>query len=97
VLGRVAVLSLAFVALFNIAIPNNNNAIVLTGEASLLNVLGFISIPLAVLAIGAVVFALLAWKNHYWNMAGRVYYTLVTLAAVAFVWFLDYWNLLGMI
>ena len=70
---------------------------VVTGEAPLLNVLGFISIPLAVLTIGAVVFTVLAWKNQYWQIAGRVYYTLVTLAAVAFVWFLNYWNLLGMI
>ena len=95
VLGGAVVLGLAFVALFLIATPNN--ASVLTGEAPLLNLLGFISIPLAVLAMGAVVFTVLAWQNHYWNIAGRVYYTLVTLAAVAFVWFLNYWNLLGMI
>jgi hypothetical protein len=37
----------------------------------------------------------LAWKNRYWGIAGRGYYTLVTVAAVAFVWFLNYWNLLG--
>ncbi len=92
VLGGGAVLSLAFVILFVIATPDVK---VVTGEASLLNVLGFISIPLAILAIGAVVFTVLAWKNHYWDIAGRVYYTLVTLAVVAFVWFLNYWNLLG--
>lgn len=94
VLSGAAVLSLAFVALFVIATPD---AKVLTGEAPLLNVLGFISIPLAVLAIGLVVFTVLEWKNHYWNIAGQVYYTLVTLAAVAFVWLLNYWNLLGAI
>jgi hypothetical protein len=49
----------------------------------------------AVLTLGAVVCAVLAWKNRYWGMAGRGYYTLVTVAAVAFVWFLNYWNLLG--
>jgi hypothetical protein len=49
----------------------------------------------AVLTIGALVFTVLAWKDSYWGIAGRVYYTLVTLAAVAFVWFLNYWNLLG--
>jgi len=46
---------------------------------------------------GALVFTVLAWKNHYWHLARRVYYTRVKLAAVAFVWFLNYWNLLGMI
>ena len=49
----------------------------------------------AVLTIGALVYTVLAWKEGYWGIAGRVYYTLVTLAAVAFVWFLNYWNLLG--
>jgi len=95
VLGGAAVLGLAFVAFFLIAIPNDTS--VLTGEAPLLNILGFISIPLAVLAVGALVFTVLAWKNQYWRLAGRMYYTLGTLAAVGFVWFLSYWNLLGMI
>ena len=49
----------------------------------------------AVLTTGALVYTLLAWKNRYWGIAFRSYYTLVTFAAVAFVWFLNYWNLLG--
>ena len=35
-----------------------------------------------------------AWKDRYWGVGSRAYYTLGTVA-VAFVWFLDYWNLLG--
>jgi len=58
-----------------------------------------ISLGLGVLAagltIGALVYTVLAWKDSYWGVAGRLYYTLVTVAAVAFVWFLNYWNLLG--
>ena len=49
----------------------------------------------AVLTVGALVYSVLAWKNSYWGIAARVHYTLVTVAAVAFVWFLNYWNLLG--
>jgi hypothetical protein len=49
----------------------------------------------AVLTIGALVYTALAWKNSYWGIASRAYYTLVTVAALAFVWFLNYWNLLG--
>jgi hypothetical protein len=49
----------------------------------------------AVLTAGALVYTVLAWKNSYWGIAGRAYYTLVTVAAVAFVWLLNYWNLLG--
>jgi hypothetical protein len=49
----------------------------------------------ALLTGGALVYMVLAWKNRYWGTAARVYYTLVTAAAVAFVWFLNSWNLLG--
>jgi hypothetical protein len=49
----------------------------------------------AVLTVGALTYTVLAWKNSYWGIATRAYYTLVTVASVAFVWFLDYWNLLG--
>jgi hypothetical protein len=49
----------------------------------------------AVLTIGALVYTVLAWKDRYWGIAGRLYYTLATVAAFAFVWFLNFWNLLG--
>ncbi len=49
----------------------------------------------AALTAGALVYTALAWKNSNWGIAARAYYTLVTVAAVAFVWFLNYWNLLG--
>jgi CubicO group peptidase (beta-lactamase class C family) len=49
----------------------------------------------AVLTVGALIYGVLAWKRGYWGIATRVHYTLVTVAAVAFVWFLNYWNLLG--
>lgn len=49
----------------------------------------------AILTVGALVYTVLAWKNGYWGVAARVYYTSVTVAAVAFIWFLNYWNLLG--
>jgi CubicO group peptidase (beta-lactamase class C family) len=49
----------------------------------------------AVLTAGALVYTVLAWKNGYWGIAGRAYYTLVTVAAIAFVWFMNSWNLLG--
>jgi hypothetical protein len=49
----------------------------------------------ALLTAGALVYTILAWKDQYWGVAFRLYYTLVTIAAVAFVWFLNNWNLLG--
>lgn len=66
------------------------------GDISLMakGVLGF-GVLSAVLTVGALVYAALAWKNSYWSIAGRVYYTVITGAAVAFVWFLNSWNMLG--
>jgi hypothetical protein len=49
----------------------------------------------AVLTVGALVYMVLAWKNSYWDIVARVYDTLVTVAAVAFVRFLNCSNLVG--
>ena len=54
--------------------------------------LGLVS---AVLTAGALVYVVLAWKDGYWGVPFRAYYTLVTFAAVAFATFLNYWNLRG--
>jgi hypothetical protein len=45
--------------------------------------------------IDALIYAVQAWKKGYWGVAFRIYCTVVMLAAVAFVWFLNQWNLLG--
>jgi hypothetical protein len=49
----------------------------------------------ASLTAGALLGTALVWAKSYWGVATRAHYTLVTVAAVAFVWFLHYWNLLG--
>jgi hypothetical protein len=48
----------------------------------------------AVLAALTVVGAFLAWTNRYWRFTGRLHYSLVALAGVAFTWFVYHWNLL---
>ena len=47
------------------------------------------------LTLGLFVFTVLAWKNQYWSAIKRVQYSLITLAALGFISFLNYWNLLG--
>jgi hypothetical protein len=47
------------------------------------------------LALGVVALAILAWRNRYWGVAGRLHYTLVALATVVFVVLLSNWNLIG--
>ena len=56
-----------------------------------------LSIPLLAIPLtGAMIFfTVMAWKRHYWGRRGRIHYTLCTVAAVAYIPFLHYWNLLG--
>jgi len=49
----------------------------------------------ALLTLGVLAYCVLAWKDGYWGVAFRTYYSLVTASAVAFIWLLNYWNLLG--
>jgi hypothetical protein len=57
---------------------------------------GLLWLPLiiGVLALVVLIFALLAWAHQTWGIWGRIHYTLIALFALAFVWFLSYWNLL---
>ncbi len=47
------------------------------------------------LVVGLLLCTIVAWRNHYWRLSGRLHYTSVLLAGVAFAWFLQHWNLLG--
>jgi CubicO group peptidase (beta-lactamase class C family) len=49
----------------------------------------------AALTAGMAVYAALAWRRGFWGVVGRAHYSLLTIGALAFVWFLSYWNLLG--
>jgi ABC-type proline/glycine betaine transport system permease subunit len=59
--------------------------------------LAFLCLPLiaTVLTLALPVFTLQAWTNKYWSMVERSHYSLITLAALAFIPFLTYWNLWG--
>jgi CubicO group peptidase (beta-lactamase class C family) len=41
-----------------------------------------------------VLFTIAAWVKKYWGRLSRIYYTLLTLDAIAFVWFAIYWKLI---
>jgi len=54
--------------------------------------LPLIAIPLTVVGV---ILAVLAWTRRYWTTFGRIHYTVVVGAAVAFIAWLNYWNLIG--
>jgi CubicO group peptidase (beta-lactamase class C family) len=91
--GGMAVLYIIF--LIGMLSVLSNYLELIFGVPLLLRILLILPILSALLTIGALFFAYVAWKNKYWTVCGRVHYTLVVLASLAFLWFLAYWNLLG--
>jgi CubicO group peptidase (beta-lactamase class C family) len=88
----ICVLNLLFVVGM---VPASNPPTELLGAQLIVKIVLGVGVLSAVLTVGALLYSVLAWKNSYWGIAARVHYTLVTVAALAFVWFLNYWNLLG--
>jgi CubicO group peptidase (beta-lactamase class C family) len=88
----ICVLNLLFVV-GNVLWLNTPN--ILSGTPLITKIVLGLGVLSAVLTVGTLIYAALAWRDGYWGVAFRVYYMLVTVAAVAFVWFLNYWNLLG--
>ncbi|MFP4345317.1 MAG: serine hydrolase domain-containing protein [Anaerolineales bacterium] len=91
----VALVLLSFFLVAGFAVVINDVLALMTGETELLTTLGGVSVAIAVLALDALVMTFLVWIKGYWRFPARVHYTLVTLGALAFVWVLYYWNLLG--
>jgi hypothetical protein len=54
--------------------------------------LPLVAIPLFA---AAALFSVRAWKRKYWSLAGRIHYSLVTVAGLSLLGWLYYWNLLG--
>ena len=75
-------------------VPGFNPPTELHGAQLIVKIVLGLGVLSAMLTVGALMYSVLAWKNSYWGIAARAHYMLVTVAAVAFVWFLNYWNLL---
>jgi hypothetical protein len=88
----ICVLNLLFVVGM---VPASNAPTELHGPQLIVKIVLGVGVLGAVLTVGALIYSVLAWKRSYWGIATRVHYTLVTVAALALVWFLNYWNLLG--
>jgi CubicO group peptidase (beta-lactamase class C family) len=74
----------------------SNPADLVFGVTPLLTTVFILALVCAILTVGVVILAFLAWRERIWSVGGRVHYTLVALATLAFTWELVYWNLLGM-
>jgi CubicO group peptidase (beta-lactamase class C family) len=77
-----------------VAVASSSESLIV-GETGLLSVVLTLGVLFALLALGLVAATMMVWRRGFWTVWGRLRYTLVAVAAVAFVWSLQTWNLLG--
>lgn len=93
-LAAVALLNVAFVVGFALSLSSGVNELVFDLPSGLYVAL---ALPLIALlpTVASVLFAGVAWKERAWTLGGRIFYSLATFFALAFLWVINYWNLLG--
>lgn len=89
-----SVLTLAFLSGLSITIVIFRNDFIY-GLPVVMNPLLCLPIITTLLTPTLVAGTAMAWKNRYWSIWSRLYYSLLTITALLFVVFLFYWNLLG--
>jgi hypothetical protein len=91
-LAVISLLAIVFVMAFR---ESFSLGAIMFGDVAMLKVLLLVPIVTTGLTAAAVVLSGLAWRHGYWALLERMHYTLATVAAVVYVWLLNYWNVLG--
>lgn len=92
--GIASALCLGFVLGLGVLVATDPVRLI-TGTPPALLALLALPVLAGIATFGTVVFCVLAWRDGYWGLLGRVHYTLVALACLVFLGVLRYWNLLG--
>jgi hypothetical protein len=87
-------LGLIFITVLGMILMNDSSGFVY-GVPLGIYFLMVIPIVVAGVAAAVMVWTVLAWKDKYWSLWGRVHFTVVALALAEFLWFANTWNLLG--
>jgi CubicO group peptidase (beta-lactamase class C family) len=93
-LGLLGALNLAFVIAFVSIFAAGLDDLIFALPKGLYAVLTLPLITLALTVLAAFL-AVRVWRESYWTRGARVLHSAGVAAALAFVWFLNYWNLLG--
>jgi hypothetical protein len=93
-LGLLGALNLAFVVAFASIFAAGLDDIIFALPKGLYAVLALPLVGLALTAV-AVFLVVRVWREKYWTRGARLLHTVGVLCAIAFVWFLNTWNLLG--
>lgn len=92
--GGACFLDLLFIAAL-VALLAVDPMSIIYGIPSSLTTILTIAMVASILALSSAALAVLAWKDGYWSIVGRLHYSLVVMALLSFVWWLNNWNLLG--
>ncbi|OKH20755.1 hypothetical protein NIES1031_22815 [Chroogloeocystis siderophila 5.2 s.c.1] len=95
VAGLVSLLYLVFPISMGLALLLNEPTDLIYGVPLIMVALLWIPIVAALISILLPIFAVLVWQKQYWSWWGRLHYSIITVAILGFIPFLDYWNLLG--
>lgn len=95
VAGLVSILNLVFLIAFPLVIWRIGIWNLLYGVPAIIIALLCIPPITTGMSLALPTFTVVVWKNKYWSVLEQVHYSLITLAALAFIPFLVYWNLLG--
>lgn len=90
--GFAAALAAILIIAIYVILQNQSWVFSIPPGVSLVFIIPYIVIFLGIITI---VMMVLAWKNKYWSIWGRVHYSLVALALSFFTWFVWFWNLVG--
>ena len=94
VLGIMCLLNVVFVAGLVITHAGGGEQMIY-GIPSAFKTLLVLPIISVVLLVVSLIYMILAWMKKYWSGCSRLHYTLIALAGLIFVWFLNFWNLIG--
>lgn len=88
----VSLLGLALLVANYLLLPLSEKAYNLPPLVAVLPLLGCLYV---LLALATAYYAVRSWKNKIWSQAGRIHFTVVSLVAAGFIWYLAYWSLIG--
>lgn len=89
-----AVLNLAFLVSFVPAVFLLSDDLEF-GMPIVIKIILVIPIVTTFLTFGLSVYTLLAWKQRFWNLIMRLYFSFLTLTCIGFIFWLYHWNWLG--
>jgi CubicO group peptidase (beta-lactamase class C family) len=92
VIWGISVLNVVFVIWMYVLLSSDE---MFYGVSSIINIL--LIIPFLTIAggFGFFIIFVLTWKKRLWSIFNRIHFTLVTVSTLVYIWWLNYWNLLG--